>query len=148
MKVVIGVGNSIRGDDALGPHVATLLRERAGKDVKVVEHAGGPELLEFWGDAEFVVIVDAVCSGSVPGTVHRLDVKDDPLPTNLFPASTHALGVAEAVELARVLDRMPKKMVVFGIEGKQFNLGAEISPELEPAIQDVVERVLKEVADA
>ena len=52
-------------------------------------------------------MIDGVSSGAAPGTLHRFEVADEPLPAELFSSSTHALGVAEAVELARELDRLP-----------------------------------------
>jgi hydrogenase maturation protease len=148
MKLVIGVGNINRGDDGLGAYVAKRLLEQIGPEVRVVTHLGGADLFELWSQADSVIIVDAVSSGAEPGMVHRLDANDGPLPSNLFASSTHALGVSEAVELARVLDRMPQKMIIFGVEAKQFSPGVGISPELEPAIEHVVERVIEEVAHA
>jgi hydrogenase maturation protease len=48
--------------------------------------------------------------------------------------STHALGVAEAIELARALGRLPARLEVYAIEGARFTAGAGLSPAVEQAV--------------
>jgi len=62
------------------------------------------------------------------------------------PASTHGLGVAEAIELARVLGRLPARLQVYVIEGQRFEHGAKISPELHSGIVEVVHRIVDAVS--
>jgi hydrogenase maturation protease len=83
-----------------------------------------------------VTIVDAVSSGAPPGTVHELEAGGEPLPVRLFgSSSTHALGLAEALELARSLGRLPARVRVLGIEGARFDYGRGLSPEVEEAVE-------------
>jgi hydrogenase maturation protease len=77
--------------------------------------------------------------------VHRLDAAAGPLPTELFAASTHHLGLADAVELARALGRLPERLVVVGIEGRSFDAGEGLSPDVEAAVGDAVATVRREV---
>lgn len=132
---LIGLGNEWRGDDGAGPEVA----RRAGGRVFGGEPIG---LVDAFGSDREVVLVDAVSSGAAPGTVHRFDAHDTPLPAAVFGASsTHALGVAEAIELARSLGRLPDRVTVFGIEGADFSFGRGLSPAVERAVLQVVEEV-------
>ena len=125
--IVIGVGNSWRGDDAAGLAVA---RRTGG-----LEHEGDcTRLLDAWSGCDDVVVVDAASSGSAPGTVHRLDPVARPLPAALLCSSTHAFGVPEAVELARALDRLPRRLRVYAIEGESFAAGAALTPAVERAV--------------
>jgi len=62
--------------------------------------------------------------------------------------STHAFGVVEAIELARALHMLPPCLIVYAIEGKNFATGTGLSPEVEKAVQQVVEQVTREVQDA
>ena len=71
------------------------------------------------------MLADAVASGAAPGAVHRFDAAAAALPASFAGASTHALGLAEAIELGRVLRRLPPRLVVLGIEGAGFATGAE-----------------------
>ena len=73
-----------------------------------VEREGEPiDLIDMWADEPQTTVIDAVSSGAEPGTIHRVDAGQARLPAELFRGSTHALGVAEAVELARALGRPP-----------------------------------------
>ena len=84
-----------------------------------------------------MVIVDAVRSGAKAGTIHRLDALARPLPAQLFRASTHHLSVAEAVALGRALGRLPERLEIYGIEGRDFTAGLGLAPEVERAVERV-----------
>ncbi len=132
---VIGLGNDWRGDDGAGPEAA----RRLGGQVLSGEPVGLVEALE---SADEVVLVDALSSGAPAGTVHAFEAGSEPLPVRLFGSpSTHALGLAEAVELARSLGRLPRRVLVYGIEGAGFGYGRGLSPEVERAVARVVEEV-------
>ena len=132
--LVIGVGNEWRRDDAAGLVAARRLRERSPRAARVVEHEGEPlDLIELWSGAVAAIVLDAVSSGAPPGTVHRLDALTERFPAELFRGSTHALGIVEAVQIARALERLPGRLLVIGIEGKRFDAGAGLSPEVERA---------------
>lgn len=136
---MIGVGNEWRRDDAAGLVVARRLRDARLSGVRVVEHEGEPlNLIEEWSGADEVIVVDAVSSGVEPGAIHRLDARSTRLPAELFNGSTHALSVAEAVELARVLERLPRRLLVYGIEGRSFTAGRGLTAEVEPAVSTLV----------
>lgn len=144
--LIIGLGNEYRRDDAVGLVVARRLREAAPEPVQVVEESGeGAGLIESWQGADTVILIDAVHSGAKPGTVHRIDAHARPIAKKFFRFSTHAFGVAEAVELARALGRLPPRLIVYGVEGKSFEAGVGLSPEVEVAAREVVERVLVEL---
>jgi hydrogenase maturation protease len=143
---VIGVGNAFRGDDGIGLIVARRITELALPGVTVLEQSGeGVALMEAWGDADQVIVVDAVSSGSEPGTVHRFEATGQPLPALFTGHSTHAFGLAEAIELARQLDRLPDQLVVYGIEGRSFEFDHELSPEVEEAAGVLVRQIAKEI---
>jgi hydrogenase maturation protease len=132
---VIGFGNEWRGDDGVGLEIARRLHGTAldGEPIGLVEALNG---------FDEVVLVDAVTSGAPPGTVFEFEAGSEPLPARLFGASsTHALGLAEAVELARSLDRLPRRVVVYGIEGAVFAFGKGLSAEVAAAADRVVEEV-------
>lgn len=140
--LVIGIGNALRGDDGLGCAVAKALQGESGLDVQMQE--GEPAaLMAAWEDHNCVILVDAVSSGAAIGTVFRFDLGCDRLPDTFRHTSTHSFGLAEAVELARVLGRLPPQIVFLGIEGGNFSTGAEISPEIRNAIGTVL-RMIKE----
>jgi hydrogenase maturation protease len=142
---VIGVGNWWRGDDAAGLAAARRLRGMPDVEAEVIELAGDlTALLDAWDGTEHVTVVDAVHSGAEPGTVHRLDARATSLPRDLDRHSTHAVGLATAIELGRALDRLPASLIVFGIEGQCFDAGAGLSLRVEDAVVRTVAAVVDE----
>jgi hydrogenase maturation protease len=95
---------------------------------------------------ERVVIVDAVACDGRAGRIHRVDASEGWIGPRQPEGSTHALGVAEAVELARLLGTLPPSVTVFGVEGTRFGIGEEMSPEVREAADEVV-RSLVGVSD-
>ncbi len=144
--LVIGIGNRYRGDDALGCWVAAEVRKQAPEGVEVVEHDGEPaSLMDLWQGCACVIIVDAVVSGAEPGTIHRIDLHKQCLPTNFGVYSSHGIGVAEAIELARVLRVLPPHIVLLGIEGKWFTASEQSPSWLKQATEILVEQILVEI---
>jgi hydrogenase maturation protease len=144
-RLVVGIGNAWRRDDAAGLEVARLLAGSV-RGLEVLEREGEPAgLIDAWEGASALWLVDAVSSGAPPGTLHRIDVAEQELPPELFSASTHHLGLAEAVELARALGRLPERVVFHGIEGGSFDAGEGLTPEVEDAVARVAQAVRKEV---
>lgn len=139
---VIGVGNALRQDDGAGPAVVRQLSGRIPAGVQLLCHHGeGVDLLHLWQGAKQVVIVDAVCAGAVVGTIYRFEATREPLPKAVFASSSHLFGVADAVELARNLDRLPEQLWVYGIEGMCFGYGEGLSPAVAVAVAVVAGEV-------
>jgi hydrogenase maturation protease len=144
--LVIGVGNSYRGDDGVGPAVLALLREEELPGVRLLECDGDcSALLDAWCGANTAVLIDAVSSGVPPGTVYRFDALARVLPRDVSFQSTHAFGVAEALALGRTLGQLPANLIIYAIEGKTFTTGIGLSPEVELAVQEVAQQVKRDL---
>jgi hydrogenase maturation protease len=111
------------------------VRELEGEPVSIVDALDG---------AEEAILVDAVRSGSAAGMVHRIDVSAQPIPATMSAASTHTLGVGEAIELARALGRLPPRVVLYGIEAESIAAGDDLTPAVAAAVPVVAEEVLAE----
>ena len=139
-RIVIGVGNDLRGDDAAGWE--TVRRLVPSPSLVLHEHGGdAPGLISLWGPADDVVVVDAIVSSDPSGTIVEIDALAAPLPADMIWATSHAAGVAEGIELARVLGQLPKSLVLIGISAKDFELGAPMTEEVERAVEEVVRRL-------
>lgn len=140
MIVVIGIGNPYRRDDGVGYEVIHRL-EATGITARLATSDGEPtDLIDLWDGAELAVVVDAVRSGTArPGTIHEL--------TTLRPvrgagtASSHAIDIGDTFELARVLDRLPQRLVILAVEAADLGQGIGITAEVAEAIPAVVARV-------
>jgi hydrogenase maturation protease len=138
-QLVIALGNSDRGDDAAGLLVARRLRELG---VEAREHSGdGLSLMESWKGAGHVILIDTVITGAPPGTISTFDGRDSRVVRSAFRTSSHTFGLAEALDLARVLDRLPPSVIVYGIEGTQFDPGSAPSAEVLSAVANLAERI-------
>lgn len=123
--LVIGVGNESRGDDAVGLLAVRDLSTWKQPSVRIVESRGdGARLMRLWKGADIVIVIDAVRSGSPPGTLHRLDVSHHPLPASFRCTSSHQFGVAEAVETSRELGELPSSVTIYGVEVGHCVVGA------------------------
>ena len=144
--VVIGVGNPLRGDDGVGLVVAAALEDRVPPGVSVVPCEQEPSrLLDAWNGAEAAIVVDAAALGDEPGTVRRFDASETAIPAGVFRSSTHAFGVGDAIELARVLGRLPQHVLVYGVEGGRFAAGEPLTAPVEAAVEQVAAAVLSDL---
>jgi len=133
--LIIGVGNEDRGDDAAG--IEVVRRLRSGRVVEVSDCSG---LLDTWEGEESVVVVDAMRSGQSPGSVMKFDGHAQAFPTKAFPSS-HSFGVAEALELGRILGRLPSHVTVYGIEAVNLRPGDAMSNEVAQGVSEVIDLI-------
>ncbi|MDF2143460.1 hydrogenase maturation protease [Knoellia sp. p5-6-4] len=152
--LVVGLGSPHRGDDAVGVVVARGVAACHVPGVDVVAHEDPTDLVELWSGHELAVVVDAVRSGSEPGTLTVLETGalGERLRESAWGRTgrggTHAFGLASAVELARALRRLPDRVVLVGVEAASFDHGAPLSPAVAAAVPTAVDRVLAVVREA
>lgn len=143
--LVVGIGNRDRRDDGLGLAVIDALRGRTHDGAEVVAHSGeAASLMDLWSGRD-TIVVDAMNSGAAPGTIRRVDVLDEELPADVLQScSTHAFGLAQAVELGRAMQTLPPRLVVLAVEGEDFSYGEGLSESVREAVDEVVEAVIEE----
>ncbi len=155
--VVVGTGQRLRGDDAAGLEAvrqwqATFppigLRQTVSRREVRVETVEliGLGLLDLLAEAEAAILVDAVHSSAPPGTLLRLS----PHEVSAFrpdSQSAHGWGVAETLQLGRSLDPTLNdcRITLIGIAGREFGVGAALSPEVRRALDRAVEMIEAEV---
>ena len=140
---MISLGNRYRGDDGVGPFLLRRLRERLGSSVACIENGGDmTRLLEDWRDRH-VCLVDAVAAEELEaGDIVLLDGLAKPMPPSLCGTSSHGFSLAEALELGRLLDSLPQRLVIYAICGENFASSAALSPAVEAAAVNVEEEIL------
>ncbi len=147
--VVIGLGNPILGDDAVGLRVARALKaELAGVAGVVIKelHAGGLRVMDAVAGFERAVIVDAMRTGALrPGCVRRLEVGQLGQARNL--ASTHDTNLPTALALGRMLGLpMPREVTIFGIEALDVEtFGEELSADVRRSVPEAVRLIAREL---
>lgn len=144
--LVIGIGNEFRSDDGAGILVARAINEKKLPGVIVIEQSGeGAALMDVWSRGDNVYVVDAVSSGAPSGTVYRIDARTESFPSGLRLFSSHAFGVAHAVELARQLNALPRRLIIFGVGGKDFASGKDLSSEVLCSKRIVTQMLIEEI---
>jgi hydrogenase maturation protease len=140
--LVIGLGNPDCADDGIGPLVAQQLADgRLGRAKVIVRTGDTLALLDDWAEADAVVLIDAAALISQPGVIHRIDLTMEALPRELSLSSTHAFGLADALALARTLDRLPQHVIIYAIEGGCFEPGVIMTPAVAEAADQVVANI-------
>ncbi len=154
--LVVGLGSIDRGDDAVGPIVASRVRDALtdpGRScVDVVIHEDPTALPEAMADVDVAVIVDAVRSGDEPGTVTLREAGPGapalPARTASGFAATHGLGLAAIIELAGALELLPARVVVVGVEARDFGHGDPVSASVMGAVPHAVDAVIGILRDS
>lgn len=144
--LIIGIGNEYRGDDAVGLYVARELAKLDPEGCVVKECPGeGTYLLNSWEGYRNVIIIDAVKSLSAPGNIRRVDATSQDLPVHWVHRSAHSVSLAEAIKLSRALETLPDSLVIYGIEGDNFDPGEELSDRVSLAAEKLVSTILDEI---
>jgi hydrogenase maturation protease len=141
--VVIGVGNTFRRDDGVGPAVAAAVAQMRLPDVRVVCTAETAAILDAWEGTQVAVVVDAA-TGGTPGLVRHCDLEDlaeHPL------LSSHELSLTQTYELARALGRAPGRLVIVSVDAADTGYGRGLSPAVAAAQPEALRAVQRVVGE-
>jgi hydrogenase maturation protease len=147
---IIGVGSPF-GDDRLGWAAAESLQRSSvlnslepGRIAISILDRPGAMLLALWDEADHVILMDGVRSGAVPGTRHRLTAGD--VTDTRIPATSHGFGIAAALQLAQVLENLPNRLLLRGIEMDVsctgFTLSAAVTAAMPHFVREIEEETL------
>lgn len=146
-RLILGVGNLLLRDEGVGVHVISALRDRELPDDVELWDGGTAsfDLLDTLAGRRQVIIIDAVRTGSEPGTIFRFTPEDISASREQV-TSLHQVGLLEALTVAEhLLDSAPQEVIILGIEPKEIDWGLELSPEVEAAVPKVIELVMEEL---
>jgi hydrogenase maturation protease len=155
--LVLGLGNSLRGDDGIGPRVVEQLIER-GLPVEVEALDAGTAGLDLLylltesrpgggGGPRRVIIIDAADVGLEAGQFVRFRPGEADLRGAGEGAGSHEAGLAEVLELARALERPLPEIVIFGVQPGSLEWGTGLTSKVEAAVPQLVGAVFREVHD-
>jgi hydrogenase maturation protease len=144
--IVIGVGSEYRHDDGAAIDVINRLKHRHLPGISLVISDGEPtRLIDLWDGAELAIVIDAIrTERPVPGRIYKFTV-DQAVAEPGTSASSHGLGLGEAVELGRTLGRMPHRLIILAIEGADFSVGLGFSPAVAHRIHELESLVIAEL---
>jgi len=139
--VLIALGNKFRGDDGVGHYIAESIQTKHTGCRIVANQDDSMALLNAWQNTGLAIVVDAAQSGATPGTIHEIDAGNQPIPQQLARCSSHGVGLAEALELGKVLDVLPVKLLIYAVEAEQFEAGNPLSLAVKEAADQVTRKI-------
>jgi hydrogenase maturation protease len=146
--LVLGAGNILLSDEGIGVRVIEALEDRyeVPESVEILDGGTcGMDLLDVIAGRDHLIIVDAVNTGSPPGTLVRL--RDGEVPVAFrTKSSPHQLGLQDVLALLRLLGTAPGRVTVIGVQPGRLDLGLELSPLIAGRLEEMVGRVLAELA--
>jgi len=147
-SIVIGVGNPVIADDAVGIETVRHLRQHlaAQSGISIVEiYNGGLELMEAMIGFDRAFVVDAMVAGHKPGTIHRLGV--DQLAASRNTSTTHNGSLSAALELGRATGvKLPSDVRIWAVEAGDVSTFCEqLTPEVRAAVPVVAGEILQEL---
>lgn len=146
--LVLGAGNILLSDEGIGVRVVEALQDRyrLAQDVEVLDGGTcGMDLLDVIAGRDHLIIVDAVNTGSPPGTLVRLADKDIPAVFRT-KSSPHQLGLAEVLALLNLLETAPRHVTVIGVQPQSLDIGLALSPLIESRLEDMLKMLTAELA--
>lgn len=144
--LILGLGNVLCGDDGLGVAAVAEIQRRFFLSPRVRVLDGGTlglALLGHIGLAQDVLLVDAVRGDAPPGTLVRLE-GDEVAPAARERLSVHQIGVADLLDGLRLLDAVPRRLLLLGLVPRTLELGLERSPEVQAQLPSLVREVIAE----
>jgi len=147
---VIGIGQNLRGDDAVGLEAVRQWRKKYPEtanrpEVRVeASELPGLALLDMLEDVDAVILVDAVQSTNEPGTIHRLN-EDELASFTSDSKSAHGWGVAETLQLRKQLSSTKSHIRIIGVEAGHVETDSQMSKAIEDAIPEVCRVIEAEI---
>ena len=138
--IILGIGNILKGDDALGPMICEKLKA-AKISSEVIDASTVPEnyiQTIIKKSPQNLIIIDAIDFSAEPGTIKIFETED----LNSIVISTHTLSPRIFIDMIR--KSIELNVYIIGVQPAQTQLGSSVSQEVKKAIDDLTE-ILKEV---
>ena len=144
--MVVGIGNYILQDEGVGVHAINRLMEMDFPEgVKIVD--GGThsyDLVDFFCQADNLIIIDAIQAGEEPGTMYRAPLEEMGLKSEENCTSLHQLHFIEAIKMVNLMGYYPR-VIVFGVEPQVIDWGLELTPSIAEKLPRLTELVAQEI---
>ena len=144
--MLAGIGHPGAGDEGAGIEVARRVQQSAPSGVKVIEgDPGVVGLVQSWGTAEDTILIEAARSGAPPGTVSHLVMTRKELDPGRLPEWV-GNEIAEALEFGRMVDLLPRRITVYGIEAESSAPGDALTAAVDHAVTRLATLLTRELA--
>lgn len=147
--LVLGLGNLLMQDDAVGVHAVQRLQRdfQLSPQVRLLDGGTlGLDLLPYIEEAERLLIIDALEMQSPPGSLHRLEGDEVP---RAFAGklSVHQMGLQDLLAVAELQGTLPAEVVVLGVQAASVDVGLELSEPVAAAFEGLLAAVVDQLRD-
>jgi hydrogenase maturation protease len=144
--LVLGLGNTIMSDDGIGPKIIEQLQcQEFSDDVQLLDGGTlGLDLLPYLEGVSRLIVVDAVETGNVPGTLVRFSGEEVPLALET-KISPHQMGMKDLLAVARLMGCLPDEVVLLGMQPHLLDMGTELSQAVADNMTALQKMVLQEL---
>ncbi len=145
MLNVIGIGNTLRGDDGIGPDIIQRLKNRSLPVPITLTDVGSDafSLLEYLIGKEPLLIIDCAKMGEKPGTVRKFNLNKNTVKTLDRAVSLHGMSFGEMYQTAKALGTVAECRLI-GIEPEQIGFGQPLSTAVEKQIPLIMNLIIEE----
>ncbi|WHX98982.1 HyaD/HybD family hydrogenase maturation endopeptidase [Neobacillus sp. DY30] len=144
---ILGIGNTLFTDEGVGIHLLPLLEDelKGCENIEIIEGlTDGMRLLGPVEEAENLIIIDAINAGAEPGTI--ITLVGDEIPAYFgIKMSIHQLGFQEVLMAAKLRDRYPNEIVMFGMQPTSLELGIGLTENNQKRLGELKDAVIKQV---
>jgi len=144
---ILGIGNTLFSDEGVGIHLLPLLENALGdyEHIEIIEGlTDGMRLLGPVEDAENLIIIDAINAGRAGGTIIKLEGEEIPAYFGV-KMSIHQLGFQEVLFAAKMRDRFPKRIIMFGMQPTSLELGIGLTETNQKKLGELAKAVIDQV---
>lgn len=148
--LVLGIGNLLLSDEAIGVRIVEALERRfqLPSHVEVLDGGtAGMELMEMMANRDHLIVTDAVLTGDAPGSVVVLH--DEEIPA-LFTrkVSPHQLGLSDVLMALRLTDEFPRRLTLVGVVPESLAPGIGLTPTISRTIEPALVQVLQALRES
>ena len=144
---ILGIGNTLFSDEGVGIHLLPLLEEalKGCGNIEIIEGlTDGMKLLGPVEDAENLIIIDAINAGKEPGTI--ITLVGDEIPAYFgIKMSIHQLGFQEVLLAAKMRERYPNQIIMFGMQPTSLQMGIELTDTNQKKLGELAKIVIDQV---
>ena len=144
-KFVVGIGNVLLRDEGIGCHVVHALEGIPLPGVEIIDGGTCPDVLQLLGDADKLVIVDAVEGGGTPGQIYRFHPEDITLEQQPL-LSLHDMSLMDSLKLMQLWYNIDEAVII-GVEPGEIGWGLELSSKLQERMPQIIDAILLELND-
>ena len=145
MLKVLGIGNTLRGDDGIGPIIIDELMKRDLPDSIQLYDIGSDafSIIDHFEKEEPVLVIDCAQMGKEPGEVVKFDVKDENLPILDKAISIHGFGFSDVYKMAKNLYENIQCTII-GVQPKSLEFNTGLSEEVKNKIPSIIKMIMEE----